>query len=142
MTLPRSPRIQVASRRDGALGIDRALGARLAPVSSTIVPVIRLRQSLEAGLRHPLLGPLLLLFLGLILAFVILHTIEHGVEGLLFSCVVVVAMSLRLVVVLGRTWRAATHQLPPRGRAPPRRALRFLPPSRLPPVLAALPLRL
>ncbi len=104
--------------------------------------MIRLRQSLEAGLRHPLLGPLLLLFLGLILAFVILHTVEHGVEGLLFSCVIVVAMSLRLVVVRGRTWRAATGQLPLRGRAPPRRALRFLPSSRLQTVLVALPLRL
>ncbi len=104
--------------------------------------MIRLRQSLEAGLRHPLLGPVLLLFLGLILAFVVLHTVEHGVEGLLFSCVIVVAMSLRLVVVLGRTWRAAIYQLPLRGRAPPRRVLRFLAPSRLPPALGALPLRL
>lgn len=104
--------------------------------------MIRLRHSIEPGLRHPLLGPLLLIFLGLILAFVVLHTVEHGVEGVLFSCVIIVAVSLRLVVVLGRTWRAATDQLPLRGRAPPRRALRVLPPSRLPPVLAALPLRL
>lgn len=111
-------------------------------MSSTIVAVIRLRQSLEAGLRHPLLGPLLLLFLGLILAFVVFHTIEHGGEGLLFSCVIVVAMSLRLVVVLGRIWRAATEQQSPFGRAPPRRALRLLPSGRVPPVLTALPLRL
>jgi hypothetical protein len=104
--------------------------------------VFRLRHSLETGIRHPLLGPLLLLFLALILAFVFLHTIEHGVEGLLFSCVVLVATSLRLAVVLGRTSRAATEQLPLLGRAPPRRALRLLPPSRLPPVLFALPLRL
>ncbi len=105
-------------------------------------PVIRLRHSIEPGLRHPLLGPLLLIFLGLILAFVVLHTVEHGVEGVLFSCVIIAALSPRLVIVLGRTWRAATDQLPLRGRAPPRRALRVLPPSRLPPVLAALPLRL
>ena len=104
--------------------------------------MIRLRQSLEAGLRHPLLGPLLLLFLGLILAFVVLHTIEHGVEGLLFSCVIVVAMSLRLVVVLGRTWRAATEQQSPFGRAPPARTLRVFPLSRVPPARVALPLRL
>lgn len=105
-------------------------------------PVIRLRQSLDAGLRHPLLGPLLLLFLALILAFVFLHTVEHGVEGLLFSCVLLITTSLRLVVVLGRTWRAGTEQLPLFGRDPPRRALRLLPPGRLPPVLFALPLRL
>lgn len=104
--------------------------------------VIRLRQSLEAGLRHPLLGPLLLLVLGLILAFVVLHTVEHGVEGLLFSCVVVAAISLRLVVVLGRTWRAATDQLPLFGRAPPGGALGLLPSSRVPPVLVVLSLRL
>jgi len=104
--------------------------------------VIRLRQSIEVGLRHPLLCPLLLLFLGLILAFVVLHTIEHGVEGLLLSCVIVVAMSLRLVVVLGRTWRAATDQSSLFGRAPPRQALWLLPPRRVQPVLFALPLRL
>lgn len=103
--------------------------------------MIRLRQSVEAGLRHPLLGPLLLLLLGLILAFVVFHTIEHGVEGLLFSCVIVVAMSLRRVVGIGRIGRAATEQQSPFGRAPPRRALR-LPPSGVPPVLTALPLRL
>ncbi len=93
-------------------------------------------------MRHPLLCPLLLLFLVLILAFVVLHTIEHGVGGLLLSCVIVVAMSLRLVVVLGRTWRAATDQSSLFGRAPPRRALWLLPPRRVQPVLFALPLRL
>jgi hypothetical protein len=118
------------------------LAFAMATVSSTIVPVIRLRQSLQAGLRHPLLGPLLLLLLGLILAFVVLHTIEHGVEGLLFSCVIVVAMSLRLVVVLGRAWRATAEQLSPFGRGPPNRGVCLLLPSRLPPVLVALPLRL
>ena len=104
--------------------------------------MIRLRQSIEAGLRHPLLGPLLLLFLGLILAFVVLHTIEHGVEGLLFSCAIIVAISLRLVVVLGRTWRAVTEQQSPFGRAPPTRTLRLLPLRQVPPALVALPLRL
>jgi hypothetical protein len=104
--------------------------------------VIRLRQSLDLGLRHPLLGPVVLLFLAVILAFVFLHTIEHGVEGLLFSCVILIATSLRLAVVLGRTWRATADQLPRLGRAPPRRTLRLLPPSRVPPVLFALPLRL
>ena len=113
-----------------------------AGASSTIRPVIRLRQLLDAGLRHPLLGPFLLLFLALILAFVVLHTIEHGVEGLLFSCAILLAACLRLMVVIGRTWRATAEQLPLLGRAPPRRARRLLPPSRVPPVLVALPLRL
>lgn len=103
--------------------------------------MIRLRQSLEAGVRHPLLGPLLLLSLGLILAFVVFHTIEHGIEGLLFSCMIVVAMSLRLAVVRGRAWRATADQLSPFGRGPPNRGSCLLFPSRLPP-LVALPLRL
>ena len=113
-----------------------------AGASSTIRPVIRLRQLLDAGLRHPLLGPLLLLFLALILAFVVLHTIEHGVEGLLFSCMLLVAAGLRLAVVVGRTWLATVDQLPFFGRAPPRRVLRLLPPSGAPPVPLVLPLRL
>ena len=105
--------------------------------------MIRLRQSVEAGLRHPLWGPLLLVFLAVILAFVALHTIEDGAEGLLFTCAIVAAAGLRLlVVVLGRTWLATAHELPFFGRAPPRRTLRLLPPSRLPPVVLALPLRL
>jgi hypothetical protein len=103
--------------------------------------VIRLRQSLEAGLRHPLLGPLLFLLLGITLAFVVFHTVEHGVEGLLFSCAILVAATLRLVVVLGRSWRTALDPLPLLGRGPPRRWLGHIadtgPPARL-----ALPLRL
>ncbi len=69
------------------------------------------------------MGPLLLVFHALILAFMVLHTVEHGVEGLLFSCAILAAASLRLLVVLGRTWLAAIDQLPPFGRAPPRQAL-------------------
>ena len=104
--------------------------------------MIRLRQSLDAGIRHPLLGPLLLLLLALILAFVVIHTVEHGVEGLLFSCAIVAAAGLRLLVVRGRTWRATMDRLPLLGRAPPSRFLRLTPPSRVPTVLLALPLRL
>jgi hypothetical protein len=104
--------------------------------------VIRLRQSLDAALRHPFVGPLLLLFLALMLAFVCLHTIEHGVEGLLFSCVLLVAASVRLVVVVGRVWRTteADSFLPSRG-PPPRLARCDRPPpaARTPVVL---PLRL
>ena len=124
-------------------GVLSADGPNESPVgSSTMPPVIRLRQSLDTGLRHPLLGPLLLLFLALILAFVVFHAVEHGVEGLLFSCAIVVAVGLRLVVVLGRTWRTTIERLPLLGRAPPRRALSLSPANRIPTVLFALPLRL
>lgn len=104
--------------------------------------MIRLRQSIEAGLRHPVLGPLLLLFLALVLAFVVFHTVEHGVEGLLFSCAIIAAVSVRLMVVLGRTWRGTTDQLPLFGRGPPRRTLRLTSQSRAPTIHIALPLRL
>jgi len=104
--------------------------------------VIRLRQSLERGLRHPLLGPLLLLLLGLALAFLIFHAIEHGVEGQLFTCVFFAAAVLRLVVVIGRARRIrlegrVTDRAPPRFgasqllRAPRPPASLFAPPLRL-----------
>lgn len=104
--------------------------------------MIRLRQSIEAGLRHPLLGPLLLVGLALILAFVVIHTVEHGVEGLLFTCAIIVVAGIRLVVVLGRTWRASSTRSPVVGRAPPRRGLSCAPALAVPAVPFALPLRL
>ena len=92
-------------------------------------------------MRHPLLGPLLLLFLALMLAFVVFHIVEHGVEGLLFSCAILAAVALRLVVVLGRTWRTTLDPLPLVGRGPPRRWLGRIT-NTGPPVRLALPLRL
>lgn len=103
--------------------------------------MIRLRQALETGLRHPLLGPLLLLCLGLLLAFVVFHTVEHGVEGLLFSCAILAAVTLRLVVVRGRIWRVRLGRLPLAGRGPPQPVAAALPAIRRPTVLFALPLR-
>lgn len=101
--------------------------------------MIRLRQSLEAGLRHPLLGPVLLICLGLVLAFVIFHTVEHGVEGLLFTCAILAAVVLRLLVVQGRIWRVTPTSAQRTGRAPP--AAVQPPPLRPPGLLLALPLR-
>jgi hypothetical protein len=103
--------------------------------------VIRLRQSLEAGLRHPLLGPLLLLFLALILAFVVFHTVEHGVDGLLFACVIAAAVALRLVVAPHRIYRTRSERLPFSDRSPPLRTLALLPAIRPPTPFVALPLR-
>lgn len=84
--------------------------------------MIRLRQSLDRELRHPLLGPLLLLVLVLVLAFVAFHTVEHGVEGLLFSCAILAAVVLRLAIVLGRISLVKREILVPARRGPPRRA--------------------
>ena len=104
--------------------------------------MIRLRQSIEAGLRHPVLGPVLVILLALILAFVVVHTVEHGVEGLLFSCAIIAGVALRLAVVVGRRWRAKSDELPVVGRAPPRRAARLARPAGVTPVIVASPLRL
>ena len=102
--------------------------------------MIRLRQSLEAGLRHPLLGPLLVLALAFVLAFVVIHAVEHGVVGLLVTCIVLAAGALRLVVVRGRTWRPRPPRSSVTGRSPPR--YRPAPPSQPPPLTAlAAPLR-
>lgn len=103
--------------------------------------MIRLGRSIEAGLRHPLLGPLLLLLLALILAFVVFHTVEHGVEGLLFSCAILAAVSLRLAVVLGRTWRASSEQSAVLGRGPPEGTLSRVPSTLTPTVHLVRPLR-
>lgn len=67
--------------------------------------MIRLRQSLDAGLRHPLLGPLLLLALALLLSFLVLHSAEHDLEQLLFTCAMLAAVALQ-VVVAPRVYRA------------------------------------
>ncbi len=103
--------------------------------------MIRLREALETGLRHPLLGPLLLLCLGLILAFVVFHTIEHGVEGMLFACAIVAAVALRLVVVRGRIWRVRPGRLSLVGRGPPQPSASAFPQTAWRANLLALPLR-
>ena len=130
---PESPRSPSRRRRQ----TDKTSTA----LSSTIPRVIRLRQSLETGLRHPLFGPFLLLFLALILAFVVFHSVEHGVEGLLFSCAILAAVTLRLVVILGRTQRTTLDPVPLPGRGPPDRWFGCVT-ANGPPVRLALPLRL
>ena len=81
--------------------------------------VIRLRNVLQASLKHPVYAPLVLLVLGLLLAFVVFHVVEHGVAGELFACAILAAVVLRLVV-LGRRfagssveWSALTDRGPP-----------------------------
>lgn len=84
--------------------------------------MIRLRQSLDAGLRHPLLGPALVVFLALVLAFAALHAVEHGVEGLLLSCAAVAAVALRMLVAPSGTREisAEPERTPRRRRLQPR----------------------
>ena len=123
-------------------GAPKSPGGAPAGISTTIPRVIWLRQSLEAGLRHPLLGPVLLLFLAFVLAFVVLHTVEHGVEGLLFTCAIMAAVVLRFVIVLGRISLVRRELRLPARRGPPRWASGLLPAPRPPTAAFALPLRL
>ena len=114
----------------------------LSSASVTILRVIRLRQSLEAGFRHPLFGPLLLALFALLLAFVVFHTVEHGVEGLLFTCAILTAVALRLVVVVGRIWAVRSERTRLGDRAPPvRLPLLLVPAHGHPSALLAPPLR-
>lgn len=93
--------------------------------------MIRLRQSLDAGLRHPLLGPLLLLGLALILAFVALHAVEHGAGGMLFSCALLAAATIKLVLAAGPAGTRAreARTIGPRGAARPAVRLALPPPA-------------
>jgi hypothetical protein len=82
----------------------------------------------------------LLICLGLVLAFVVFHTVEHGVEGLLFTCAILAAVVFRLVVVQGRSWRVTLASAQPTDRGPPPAVT--LPAIRPPTLFSALPLRL
>lgn len=121
----------------------RPVVLRCLPSESVTIPrVIRLRQSLETGFRHPLFGPLLLALVALVLAFVVFHTVEHGVEGLLVTCAIVTAVALRLAVVVGRIWTVRSEHARPGDRAPPVRLPLLRAPDEAPPsALLALPLR-
>lgn len=83
-----------------------------------------------------------MVLLALILGFAIFHTVEHGVEGMLFTCAILAAVVLRLVVVVGRTFHLRIAIRPQAGRAPPRASdRRFIRASRPPTALRVLPLR-
>lgn len=87
--------------------------------------MIALRQTIERGLRHPVLGPLCVLLLALLLAFTFLHSLEHGHDdgvGAPFGYLCVAIASLLLlratprqtVVVASRTPSDVTDRAPPR----------------------------
>jgi len=85
----------------------------------TLTYVIRLRQSLDSTLRQPIVGPLLLVLLCVVVAFVLVHAVEHGVVGELFTCGMLAAFALRLIEALNRRQTDARQPASPSGRAPP-----------------------
>lgn len=81
--------------------------------------MLRLRHTIERGLRHPLVGPVLLVFLGLLLVFVVFHAVEHGALGDVLVCVAMAAFGLRLLLLGGPALFAQRQLGVAPERAPP-----------------------
>src|SRR6188474_3076144 len=73
--------------------------------------MIRLRSLLERGLKHPVLGPVLLVALVIVLAMVFLHFVEDSHEASSFgtACLALAAVlgSILLTPII-RTYRAVS----------------------------------
>ena len=107
--------------------------------------MIRLRQTIERGMRHRWLGPLFVILFCLLVALTFLHGIHDGDHmatdlgefclGLtvMFSFLVVIRIALRVTVP------AAISSL---GRAPPSRRFLLLAPAPPPAFAVSPPLRL
>lgn len=97
--------------------------------------MIRLREGIQNAVSHPLLGPLVLVLLALLLAFVALHAVEDGLAGALFACAFAAVAVLRIVARPVRTVAPAALVAATAGRAPPRRrfghAIHHSPPAAL-----------
>ena len=83
--------------------------------------MIRLRCQLERGLRHPVLGPLLLLALVVLVAFIALHETSEGMAGhaelICIAIAIVLLVAVPLIQGLPVAARPAGTQS---SRAPPR----------------------
>jgi hypothetical protein len=105
--------------------------------------MIRLRQTIERGMRHRWLGPLFVLLFCLLLALTFLHAMHDGhhmaTELGEFCLGLIVMFGLLLVIRLG--WRVIVRIVRPRpGRAPP--PARSWLPARTAALPAPVPLRL
>lgn len=92
--------------------------------------MIRLRQSIERGVRHRWLGPLFVVLLCVMLALLVLHTVhdaEHSATSAGEFCLALVVM-FSVVIVIRLRWRVLVRLVFPRsGRAPPVRRVLTLP---------------
>ena len=83
--------------------------------------MIRLRSSIERGLGHPVLGPVLLILLVLMLAMIFLHFAEdsHAVSGFGAACLALAVFfgSFILAPLVGS--RGGVIVSPRSGRGPP-----------------------
>ena len=88
--------------------------------------MIRLRDTIERGCSHPVLGPLVVLLLLLLLAAVLLHVVMEGADvAMAFGQLCVAMIVLLGPLVLARPSRVAPAErsIPTVVRGPP--ALRF-----------------
>jgi Na+/citrate or Na+/malate symporter len=101
--------------------------------------MLRLRHAIERASRRRWLGILVVLFIALLLVLLVFHTLEHGVEDALLTCLAVVAFVTFVVAAIGSL--SPTKQMAKMVRGPPGRfaavvARRYRPPP------GSLPLRL
>jgi hypothetical protein len=80
--------------------------------------VIRLRVSIRRGLRHPLLGPVVLVGLCVLLAFILLHALEDAHDAVATG-----AACLAVAMIVGALAAFPPRRLSPALR-PARRRLR------------------
>lgn len=94
--------------------------AVLSAVSDSLQRLIGLRRYIESGLRHPVVGPLLLLLLAVLVVFMALHEMSEGLPGDAAMACVAIALVLMTVIPLTvsrpLTSRPAAKHPP---RAPP-----------------------
>jgi hypothetical protein len=106
--------------------------------------MIRLRQTIERGMRHRWLGPLFVLLFCLLVALTFLHGIhdgDHMATDLGEFCLGLTVM-FSLLIVIRLRWRVTVGALQPlSGRAPPTPQI-LLRPVRLDAFTAPVPLRL
>ena len=84
--------------------------------------MIPLRQALERGRRHPVLGPILLILLALLLAMVFLHATGDGHDAITevgVMCMVILTILGPLLLERARRTPPESVEPTPDDRAPP-----------------------
>lgn len=102
-----------------------AEGGLLLPVgSSNVQAVIQLRRRLERGIRHPVVGPLLILLLAVLLAMTVMHETHESIGGDPGEfCVALVGVLLALLTFVVQIVAFAHVLAPTLSRGPPERPL-------------------
>jgi hypothetical protein len=99
--------------------------------AARVVRVPRLRHAIERASRRRWLGILVVLFIALLLVLLVFHTLEHGVEDTLLTCLAIVAfvtLGLTTAGSLSRTRQAAQMLRGPPARLAAVAAPRYRPP--------------